>query len=166
MSSWRDYARKVEEPVGPCANSAISANSPVEAAQAASNGTIGTNGTLPDAIIRGLAALAKSPAPRVRCPEIWPQVMADAARLASEGWAANALSLGWSLLDLFGAVTDPEGDPDADGLAVKLSGRRLLAICKGFATVAELKGGRSYLYRGDTRGAQLLWELGRVNHDT
>jgi hypothetical protein len=86
-------------------------------------------------------------------------VVRDADELASQGWAAKALQFGWSSLDLFGAVTQPDGDPAGDGLAVRLAGRRLLAICEGFATVEDPGGGRSYLHRGDTSGARLLWEL-------
>ena len=121
-------------------------------------GTIVTNGTLTASITDGLGVLAEAPAPRVRCHEAWPQVTADAQRLASEGWAGTALSLGWSELDLFGAATDPEGE---DGLAVKLNGRRVVALCRSFATVADPRGGRTFLYRGGTDNAQLLWALGR-----
>jgi hypothetical protein len=65
------------------------------------------------------------------------------------------------VLDLFGAVTGKQGDPNGDGLAVKLSGRPLLALCASFATVRDGPSARSYLYRGKNAGAALLWELGR-----
>jgi hypothetical protein len=90
---------------------------------------------------------------------LWPQVVADAARLASEGWVTQALGLGWQPLDLFGAVPDKLGDPDANGLAVKLDGRRILAICANFATVSGGDGARSFIYRGNNNGAVLLWDL-------
>jgi hypothetical protein len=162
MSSWRDYSRVVEQPPDSCANSAISAESPVSGPRSPPIGTNGTNGTLPGHIRQGLELLAKAPAPRVRCPEQWPQVVADAVRLASEGWAAQALKLGWSTPDVFGAVTDNEGDPDGDGLAVKLNGRRVLAICANFVTVSDGDGDRSFIYRGNNSGAVLLWKLGRA----
>jgi hypothetical protein len=103
--------------------------------------------------------LVGAAAPRIRCPEAWPQVVSDAQRLASEGWALNAIGLGWSATDLFGVAGD--ADPDADGLAVKLNGRQVLAICESFATVADEGRGHSYLYRGSNEDACLLWELGR-----
>jgi hypothetical protein len=103
---------------------------------------------------------------RMPCPtgingRLWQAVALDAARLVADGWAAAALGLGWSALDLFGAVTDKAGDPVADGLAAKLQGRKVLAICASFATVTDANGGRFYLYRSPSEGARLLWELGR-----
>jgi hypothetical protein len=161
MSSWRDYARAIESRPEPCANSVIRAERPLSDHPSPPIGTNGTNGTLPEPIRRGLQLLAESPAPRVRCPELWPQVAADAARLASEGWAAKAIGLGWTALDLFGVACELRGPADNDGLAVKLGGRRVLAICRSFATVADAGGGRTYLYRGNAQATRLLWELGR-----
>jgi hypothetical protein len=100
-------------------------------------------------------------APRGVKLQAWTETVADALRLADQGWASQALALGWTPLDLFGAVTDPDGDPAGDGLALKLEGRRVLAICEGFATVADAGDGRSYLHRGDTSPARLLWALDR-----
>lgn len=162
MSSWRDFARKVEPDESEPANSAISANSSEFGGSEAPNGTNGTNGTdLPADIQRGLSRLNTAAAPRFCRADAWPQAVSDTLRLANEGWAQQALNLGWSALDLFGAVTDPAGDPDADGLAVKLRGRKVLAICGSFATVADENGGRSFLYRRTNEGARLLWLLGR-----
>lgn len=116
---------------------------------------------LPQKLTARLDCLRRGSVPPGVDAAVWKRVVTDAVRLGADGWAAKALNLGWSALDLFGALTDPEGDPAADGLAVKLCGRRVLAICEGFATVADESGGRSYLHRGDTSGARLLWELGR-----
>jgi hypothetical protein len=116
---------------------------------------------LPSEMATGLALLRRSSAPVGLNAAIWRGVVADALRLADDGWAANALGLGWAALDLFGASVDPEGDPDADGLAARLCGRRVLAICSSFATVEDDSGGRCYLYRGDTSATRLLWALGR-----
>lgn len=159
--TWRDYDA-ANQPPETCDNSDKSDKRGVSASPGAPNVPIVTNVTgLPADMRAGLLRLVNAPAPRLGHPELWPGVVADAVRLASEGWATQALSLGWSALDLFGAVTNPAGDPHCDGLAVKLDGRRVLAICATFATVAHADGGRSYLYRGDTEGARLLWALGR-----
>lgn len=136
-------AAKVESPEGPALASLV------------------TLATLPGTIKAGLVRLSTLPAPNPVGAELWPEIVNDALGLASDGWAAQALGLGWSPLDLYGAVTDPDGDPAADGLAVKLEGRRVLALCATFATVADANGGRTYLYRGNNEGAGLLWTLER-----
>jgi hypothetical protein len=100
------------------------------------------------------------PCPPKARKDRWNGVVRDALGL-SEKWAVQALGLGWSPLDVFGTVLDPAGDREADGLAVRLQGRRVLALCASFAIVDDGNGGRTYLYRGNNEGARLLWELGR-----
>ncbi len=123
----------------------------------------GTDGTseLPATMPAGLRSLQSLPCPSGMDPKAWRTSIVDALRIANAGWAEQALALGWSELDLFGAVPDRSGDPDADGLAVKLSGRRVLAMSASFATVREESGGRSYIHRSINEGAMLLWLLGR-----
>ena len=116
---------------------------------------------LPPAVADGLTLLRSMRAPRLAQPDRWPVAASDALRLASDGWAAKAIALGWSQLDLFGAVPAPDGDPDADGLAVKLGGRTVLAICASFATVSSSGVARTYLHRGNNAGAVLMWALSR-----
>jgi hypothetical protein len=163
MASWRDFAQRSDPPDAADAISAISAKSPTDAAPEAPNGTNGTNGTaaLPAALAAGLPRLREMGVPRGVKPGPWAEVVADSLRLASEGWAYQALSLGWSALDLFGAITDPKGDPHGDGLAVWLSGRKVLALSAECAAVLNGKSGRSYFMRPSAPGARLLWELGR-----
>ena len=113
---------------------------------------------LPPTISTGLKALRSMAAPRLCRPEAWPAVVSDALSLANDGWAAKALALGWSDLDLYGAVSNAGGDPYSDGLAAWLGGRKLLAICSTFA-IAEDGNGRAYFNRCEQVGAKLLWEL-------
>lgn len=120
-----------------------------------------TLATLPPDLADGLKRLERMAVPLCVRPDAWPTVVADALRLTGEGWALQAIKLGWSATDLYGAVLDPAGDREADGLAVRLGGRKLLALCSSFATVADDNGGRTYLYRGNGNGSRLLWELGR-----
>jgi hypothetical protein len=68
--------------------------------------------------------------------------------------------LGWLPLDLFGAVTERDGYKDADGLAVWLGGRPVLAICATHASVGDGTG-RAYFNRCDRLATTLLWEIGR-----
>lgn len=117
--------------------------------------------SLPPSIVAGLKKLRSMAAPKLRRPEVWPGVVSDAVRLARDGWAAKALALGWLPLDLFGAVVDPDGDPFADGLAVKLGGRPIIAMCASFATVDDGSGGRVFLHCATGEDVRLLWELGR-----
>lgn len=112
---------------------------------------------IPASVLDGVERLATMAAPRLRSPDVWPEVVADAQRLVSEGWASTALSLGWGTIDLFGAVFDADGSTDGDGLAVRLCGRKVLALCPAFATVSDGPGARSFLHRPVAGGARLLW---------
>lgn len=116
--------------------------------------------SLPVSVSAGLRRLRSMAAPKLLRPEVWPRVVSDALRLARDGWATKALALGWSPLDLFGAVPDADGDPHSAGLAVWLAGRKLLAISAMTATVEDGEG-RAYFNRREQVGAKLLWELGR-----
>jgi len=117
---------------------------------------------LPDVVGHGLVALRSMRTPRLLHPDRWPLVVSDALSLACDGWAAKAIALGWSPLDLFGVVPDSLGDPADDGLAVWLGGRRLIALCGTYAVVEYNDGGRSYYNRRQAAGAVLLWELGKA----
>ena len=153
--SWRDY----EAGGPPCDNSDNRDKRPFEG--------LGHRGfvpnvsfvtALPPAISTGFRALKSMAAPRLCRPEAWPAVVSDALSLANDGWAAKTLALGWSDLDLYGAVSNAGGDPYSDGLAAWLGGRKLLAICSTFA-IAEDGNGRAYFNRCEQVGAKLLWEL-------
>ena len=118
-------------------------------------GTSGT--TLSDDLILGLKRLRAMPLPRIRRPELWGEIKADALRIATDGWAAQAMALGWSALDLFGV--EPSSDPDEFSLAVDLASRPILAVDER----------RFYLRKGDVRSfferrerpalTKYLWEL-------
>ena len=84
--------------------------------------------SLPDDVVAGVQRLRTMRPPRLLTPGLWPRGISDAIALVDTGWASKALALGWSPLDLFGAVTDTAGDPFSDGLAVWLAERKLLAI--------------------------------------
>ncbi len=120
----------------------------------------GTDETsLPEGVAAGLQRLRSMPRPRGVDAAVWGVVVADALALAKQGWASQALALGWSELDLFGAGVDTAGDAAADGLAVRLRGRRMVAVSETFATIADPGGGRTWHYRRDTEGAVLLWKI-------
>ena len=116
--------------------------------------------SLPGAVNEGLKALAAMSCPARVDWDKWRAVVADALRLGRDGWAAQAMALGWTELDLFGCVPDRHGDPAGDGLAVWLDGRRMMALCGTYAVVEDIGGGRSYFNRREAEGAVLLWQLG------
>ena len=116
---------------------------------------------LPAACMGGLRRLQSMSSPRLLRPDLWPRVVSDALRLGRDGWAAKAMALGWTDLDLFGAVPDADGDSAGDGLAVWLAGRKLLALTAAYAVVDDGDGGRAYFNRREAAGAVLLWSLGR-----
>lgn len=152
--SWRDYAS-----AQPCDKSD---NSDTRGKAEPFVPSVPFVTALPATVRDGLVRLSLAPAPRLLHPERWPNIVSDAQRLASDGWALAAMKLGWTELDLFGAVPDKDGDPAGDGLAVKLCGRPVLAICASFATVRDGPGARTYIYRGNNAGSILLWDLGRT----
>ena len=158
--SWRDLLPKVLAEREAQAVSSVSSVSSDNGEESRPNGPNGANGA-PAAIIAGLQRLRA-----MRCPVgadkvVWRRVSKDALRLLDEGWAAKAMALGWSDLDLFGAVPDPAGDPYSDGLAIWMKGRPLLALTAEYAVADDDNGGRSYFNRMVRSGACLLWDLKR-----
>ena len=185
MGRWLELADRLEAEA--CAVSVISAD------REASD-TIDTIGTAPAArpmspsrnlrnnsapivpadIVDGVARLGGQPAPRISNPPVWPEIVADAQRLVADGWAAKAMALGWSALDLFGACGDVGHQDDNHGLAVWLARRRLLAINETIAVVsADIVGvnvpalslHRLLFNRRDMTGCVLLWELRDIQRE-
>ena len=156
MGKWLDLAAQLEAGSGTRDNRDIRDNS----LGLTPNVSIVPNvlAPLPASVIDGVNLLQKMPAPRLLRPDAWPIAVADAVKLACDGWAANALALGWSPLQIFGAITDPEGDPFGDGLVVWLAGRKLLAISDATATVED-GNGFAFYHLHDLSGARLLWEI-------
>lgn len=110
---------------------------------------------LPPSIIMGLHRLT-GPVPRVVAdPSVWAEIVADAHRLRDEGWAAIAVALGWSALDLWGH------GPEHDGLSVWLCSRRVTLLDAASAVVENGPDRRAQFTRdrGGMPGAKLLWEL-------
>jgi hypothetical protein len=90
-------------------------------------------------------------------------VVADAVRLASDGWAVHALGLGWSALDLWGCSPEPGGDADQDGLAVWIDGRRVLLLDADSCIVESQPRAHSVFNRCSVAaGGVFLWDIGGV----
>jgi hypothetical protein len=141
MASWRDVAAAVmAQPVAP----------PVPAE------TFG----LDAALAADLRRLDEMPVPRVVGRGSWRPIVDDAMRIARDGWAASALSLGWSPHDLFGI--GPHDDLEFAGLAVWLHGRAIMVVDEARAIVAD-SDGRAAFHRVGPPAIKpvLLWEFGR-----
>ena len=97
----------------------------------------------------------------------WTSVVRDALALARGGWAATALTLGWSELDLFGI--GPAGSSDFSGLAVWLRGRQLILLNSELAIVRDGTARACFNRGGWGHGRDMglpaavpLWRFGRV----
>ncbi len=121
---------------------------------------------LPADLYADLARLkCMSPPSNLARESRWGDVVRDALRLARDGWAATALSLGWSKRDLFGV--GPKDSHEFEGLAVWLVGRPIMLLDDRVCIVAD-GGNRSIFNRGglghgkdaDSEPA-LLWDFGR-----
>ncbi|TCP36536.1 hypothetical protein [Sphingomonas sp. BK235] len=149
MSSWRDVAAAAAEQRQQLA--------PPEPE---------TYGLAPD-LIRSLRELDQSPPPRrLEDARQWRPVVRDALRIVREGWAARALTLGWSHHDLFGI--GPVDDWEFSGLAVWLNGRPLLSLDDATASAGgESRFGSIFIRGGMGHGTHptvtpvLLWEFAR-----
>jgi hypothetical protein len=117
------------------------------------------------ALLERVASLSRMPPPKVKNCAAWFEVVQDAQRLVSEGWAERALALGWTAGDLFGV--GQQDSHDFAGLAVWLAGRRIVVIDE---TIAVARGDdgravfnrRSFGHGKDARQSPvLLWQFGR-----
>jgi hypothetical protein len=90
-------------------------------------------------------------------PQNWAGVVADAETLVVEGWAGQALRLGWHPLELFG-VSD-----DYDGLAIWLNGHKIVVLDDRGAIAHDLSGNSRFWFhrRQPDPAAVMLWDWAR-----
>lgn len=115
--------------------------------------------SLPADIAAGLVRLRNMRPPRVQRPELWGEIVRDALRIETEGWAVQAIGLGWDAYAIWGV--EPSSDPDQwnEGLAVQLAGRPIRAID---ATAFYIQDGdRRILFNRRPRPGltKYLWDL-------
>lgn len=179
MSRWRELAQRLKEregapdspaasapivPIVPIVPDAISHSAPANAATdpAAWSAALASlePSRPPSDLVAGLDRLRGMRPPRITRPEAWPEIVADALRIAEEGWAAQAIALGWQPLDLWGCWPFDGGDDLRDGLAISLGGRAILAVDERMAAVRQGKG-IAYHYRPASCGDRVfLWTIG------
>ena len=117
--------------------------------------------SLPADIRSGLAALRIMAAPPITKPEVWPGIVADALRLATNPDVAAALRTGWHPLHFWGCCPSADADPALEGLAVRLMGRKPL-IYDTHAIMESAAATHSVFTPRGTDGAIFLWDLGRT----
>ena len=88
-------------------------------------------------------------------PINWQGVVLDADHLVSDGWADQALRLGWDLRELFGI------GQEYDGLACWLCDRRVALLSQDGAICLGYDGSRSIYRRVNPATLTLLWEWPR-----
>lgn len=116
---------------------------------------------LPAACAAGLVRLSDMATPSITRPEVWMPIVSDALRLATDGWAAQALALGWTELDLWGCSPVCGGNAAHDGLAVWIDGRRPLLIDETSCMVEAGPGAHAIFNRRRSAGSVFLWDLGK-----
>lgn len=150
MGRWSDLAARLKEGSEGKNNSIESDDSPAIAAIVPI-----VPRALPPFVRGGLRELQRLPAPRLSLP-VWPDIVADALRLATEGWAEKALALGWQPLHLWGAHLE------TPGLAVWLCRRRIVLLDERTCTVLTEPGSYAvFTARAPAEGACFLWDYGR-----
>jgi len=90
----------------------------------------------------------------------WQLFLDDCAKFidSHDGWAGRAVELGWDALALFGCDRNRPLDQPGAGLLWRLSGGRLLAIYKDWATIAGTDGTpRVFHRRPSTKNVTLPW---------
>ena len=111
--------------------------------------------------VQGVADLLAMP-PHPDWPEAgWKTLQQDALTFL-KGWVAQAHSLGWNGLDLFGVHGEaPHARLDGMGLGPLLSGRPVVALTEDSAAIKAVTGGTLTFRRRRAwpHGRCLIWEL-------
>jgi hypothetical protein len=92
----------------------------------------------------------------------WRQFIDDCGQFLDEGWAARAVALGWSPLDLFGCDRAcPFARIDRAGLLWLLNGNRLAALGPDTAAIVAPSGARMTYHRRPRAPDEVMlaWEL-------
>ena len=114
---------------------------------------------IPRAWADGVAKLTTIARPAMVRPDRWRRAVADAECFLDQ-WGAQAASLGWSTLDVFGAhPTHPVQRLDLAGLLLLLHGDELAAITADTAGIRTRSGAILTYYRRPRPGAVPLWRL-------
>jgi hypothetical protein len=155
---------ELKEPVFPCANSALSAESTADARAYGADFLRCTAG-LPDEWRNGLHRLLMMSRPACVARAEWRGLIRGTLHLidnpGGKPWALTAAQLGWSMLDLWGSHPAKPGQRhDMKGLAWFVVGSPVIAMARDRAVVETTRGSRlTYLRRPPGPGQVLAWKL-------
>ena len=110
----------------------------------------------------GYAALFSTPPPAGFSPERWQRIV-DAAGSFLDRWASEAITCGWSELDVFGCDRDrPDARFDCMGLLMLLDRCEIVGIDEGGADLVASPEARLRYRRRPLPAATIsLWQLGQ-----
>ena len=109
----------------------------------------------------GFAALSSMPSPSAFSSERWRRIV-DAAGSFLDRWASEAITCGWSDLDVFGCDRDrPDARFDAMGLLLLLDRARIVSLDSAGADLVVQPGDARQRYRRRPLppGTVSLWDL-------
>lgn len=152
MGKWLDLAREMD---CACAVSAVSADNPSKCAKSTNCTDQTRSGERAKeliAILDGVDRLKAMPVPRGMPPTVWRNFVTDARWLAHHGVAAEALSQGWTHLDLFGISRDEQWQC----LAAWIGGRRD-EHARACILLREVRGDRTLLYATQSISGKRRW---------
>ena len=89
-------------------------------------------------------------------PELWGGFVCDAVLFAKNGWAAKAVALGWSEMEIFGLAQTGKWL----GVTSRLFGCQVLGLTADLVTVRELHGTSRLLRLPPRDDAVMIWEIG------
>lgn len=118
---------------------------------------------LPLELVEGLSLLARMRPPRLRDQGAWAEVVRDAETIAADGWAEQALALGWQPLEIFGC--GKRGSGDFESLAIWVAGRRVVLLDDASAIATDGPHHAVFNRRRNANTdfssrAVFLWDLG------
>ena len=116
--------------------------------------------SLPASIIMGLRRLRSMSEPRGVPGSVWSEIVSDACRIATDGWAHQSLALGWDALALFGVDPSPDSHAWDESLAVILRGRSICAVDDAAVYVRTDSGMHLFNRRSRPGLTKFLWEIG------
>ena len=117
---------------------------------------------LPREIADGVRGILSADGTRGIPPHRWPRVQRDAARLVEDGWAREALTLGWTAADLVGCDRRaPWHRLDRAGLVLLTGGHEIVELTGEVAALRTSTGSvLRYRHRQSAiPPVALLWEL-------